>query len=192
MKNPALWSRFQRHAFKPVGSLQFDMWVAEELGLSRRKSLLAVEEYRRAMYLLAITDRPLSLPPLLAGFRAARRDAGLTDSSLGVVDGSTLQSQSKLTLPYADTLAIYRAEFGKPLARKAWPHPFLLAAGGLAGAIFNACLLLGFFAGVAGFLAGAKPLMMVANICMMICVGCMVWIWIMGPWGILVTKADGG
>jgi hypothetical protein len=192
MKDPAIWSRLQLQSFEPVGSLPFDRWVSEELGLSKRKSLLAVEEYRRMLYLLNLTDRPLTLPPVLAGIRSARVDAGESDSSFGVVEEHLPRSSPKMALSYAETIEIYRAEFGKPLSRKVWPHPFFLAAGVLAGNVFGICLVLGFFAGVAGFLAGAKPLMLVANICIMICVGCMVWIWILGPWGVLVTKADGG
>lgn len=192
MKDPAIWSRLQVQSLDLVGSLPLDQWVSEELGLSKRKSLLAIEEYRRTLYLLAVTDRPLTLPPLLAGIRSARV---VTEESVYKFDGvEELQSQSspKKVLTYSETLEIYRAEFGKPLSRKVWPHPFFRAAGVIVGIAFGICLLLGFFAGVAGFLVGARPLMAVANICIMICMGCMVWIWIMGPWGVLVTKADGG
>ena len=192
MKDPEIWSHLQHHSFDPVGSLPFEQWVSEELGLSKRKALLAVEEYRRTLYLLTVTDRPLTLPPLLAGIHSARVG---TDEALfrpGAPEGLQPQSSPKKDLSYSETIDIYRAEFGTPLSRRVWPHPFFRAAGVVVGIVFGICLLLGFFAGVAGFLGGARPLMVVANVCIMICAGCMVWIWILGPWGVLVTKADGG
>lgn len=142
LTDPALWQRLQDHSF-PLddqgmtlrsyldkktqlagsGGLNFDSVTAE-------KSKIAVQEYRRFLYLAAISDGAAVPSPLIERLWQTH----ITHSKVyfdqfsprimgRVIHHTPGRDSAAMDQAYLDTLELYRVEFGVRAFEKVWPNP---------------------------------------------------------------------
>lgn len=127
MTDPHLWQRI-RHAPLPVSKArhEFAEALAFQIDLPVFEARELVEEYRRFLYLAAITDQH-RVPPRAVRqawmLHAAHPEysafcAGVLGKPLGVDDGTR---KFGVNLSYGRTLEAYLREFGAPPPATVWP-----------------------------------------------------------------------
>jgi hypothetical protein len=137
MKDPALWDALRDHPFPIKGAR--DGLSARVLNIGRlgpRRTLTAVDAYRRFLYLSAIAGSEVTPPPLLGEiWRIHALDhANYTEGLVRGVIRRPMPDAFEPPLPLAHpahsrTRALYREEFGQSPPSTLWPGPVARVVG---------------------------------------------------------------
>jgi hypothetical protein len=137
MKEPALWAALKDHPF-PVRGASDDLSARVlKIGrLGRRRTLTALDAYRRFLYLSAIAGSEVTPPPLLGEiWRIHALDhANYTEGLVRGVIRRPMPDAFSPPLPLSHpahrrTRALYREEFGQSPPAMLWPGPMAMAVG---------------------------------------------------------------
>lgn len=134
MRDPDLIHALEAMRIEEPGAIRsFEDALAEETGWPAERARQVSREYRRFLYLAATSERPLS--PSVAVDRAWHLHLGYSrhyrEKLCGEIlkrpldhrpsGGGAHESESHRR-QYAETLALYEAEFGEPPPLSAWPR----------------------------------------------------------------------
>ena len=132
VSRPALWPKIRDFTFDADDELPFSARLARENGWSPEKTSLAIEEYRRFLYLVCVSPSPVT--PSEVVDQVWHLHLLYTRSYwlmlCGVVLGRQIhheptrggaREREKFHRQYHDTLELYRAEYGSEPPARAWP-----------------------------------------------------------------------
>jgi hypothetical protein len=137
MQDPGLWAKLKDHPLPVEGAR--DGLFSRVLALGRlgpRRTLTALEAYRRFLYLAAIAGETVTPPPLLGQiWRLHALDH--RNYAEGLVRGvirRPMPDAFAMPLPVSDpahrrTRALYRKEFGQTPPVTLWPGPLAMGIG---------------------------------------------------------------
>ncbi|MSU90124.1 hypothetical protein GE300_10930 [Rhodobacteraceae bacterium 2CG4] len=133
MRDPALWNRLRDHAFDdPRAEVPFTRKLRIGEGWSRRLTARVLDEYRRFLYLAAVSDGRVT--PSRKVDRAWhlhlsytrdywQRLCPLLGRELHHEPSSGPAEDARHLAQYRETLALYRQEFDAAPPRSVWPKP---------------------------------------------------------------------
>ena len=185
MRDDALWAKLQAQVLPRVEGVPLSEWFSKKQGLSAMKAALVVQEYRRFLYLIEVSDRPLSMPPALFAIWSAYDGKGAQVSPKGHESQVDPGLSKRSSIAYAATLSLYWEEFGPPISTRVWPSPSILRVSLWAGEVFQISIVVGLVSGITSFAIGSDALESFAGYCILACVVSMLWVFAFGPWGIL-------
>lgn len=158
MKDPELLKRLEWFDFplKYPGETLLSHLV-DKTALGDRKARIAVKEYRRFLYLAAVSDREVVPSPLIDHLWQLHITLSRTyfEDFCPRIIGRVIIRQPRRPgaandLAYAETLTLYAAEFGERSDRNVWPEP----AAQRRSLGLKIMMILGLVAGFGGYFLG--------------------------------------
>ncbi len=151
--DPALWTRLRTYRF-PMAGTRHGLYEAlkVDLGMTAARAKVAVEEYRKLLYLAAATgERVVPSPFLDRVWQEHLRDARAYETMLAEVTRKPINPPagcpSAVDPGDLRTLALYRREFGVLPFPPVWPSRRTLMMRRIAQGMFFATLAIGGLAG---------------------------------------------
>lgn len=184
MRDAALWEAIQRAPLEiQSGSGKLRRIIKSSCQLSDQNCDRALSEYRKFLYLLAVTNEKLAPSPIVDFIWKTHAADPQTwpDGSRLVTVWPPAYVRSKGLLnrdpAYWATLDRYREEFGPPLVAKAWPSPKNLRRYGWSFLVTGALMVVTIAFGMGGDRSSAAALGLATTF------GLLVWLVVISPWG---------
>lgn len=134
MRDPALWQRIRTHPIV-LTSGPFDEALAGLTNLSGKRATVAVEEYRRFIYLIATTNEHLAPSPAIDAVWHRHLGDWRAYTTLfclpvvgAIVPYRPSDTDAGKNPDYLRTLFFYKEEFGSDAPLRIWPLPVVLRA----------------------------------------------------------------
>jgi hypothetical protein len=156
MKDPDLWQRLTEHDF-PLDDQGKTLLshLVDETTLNAWKADIAVQEYRKFLFLAAVSDEMVAPSPLLhrLWLTHIEHTRAYIDVFSPRIIGHVIHhapgpDHAEATAPYRATLALYEHEFGQRPFHKVWPSPnqmILVRIGSVFSAVAIGAFVLLFF-----------------------------------------------